>query len=124
MITITLEKESPTTYKFHFEDKTSSNEGSNIELYQVVSKSKIIYIKTYAIIDSYAPCDVTVLFDTSKYNPKQHEIRVSGNLMSINGMSVRNVKISRLINDYEKSQIHVRDIPPSFHEYISVFDKD
>lgn len=124
MITITLQKESPTVYKLHFEDKTSTNEGYNIELYKIISKTEVMYIKTYKIIPSYAQCDFTVLYDTTVYNPRQHEIRISGNMMSVDGRAVRKVKISKLINDYERSRIRVREAPPSFYEYISVFDKD
>ena len=124
MITITLQKESPTVYKLHFEDKTSTNEGSNIELYKILSKTDALYIKTYKIIPSYAQCDFTVSYDTTVYNPRQHEIRISGNMMSIDGRAVRKVKVSKLINDYERSQIQAREVPPSFHEYTSVFDKD
>ena len=115
MIQTKIEKRAPNEYLILFTDETTSNEDVFIEFHKIISKTDKPCV--YAVkVDAYTKCAFSKRFNTSTHNPKEYEI-------CITGAEGYKAKVSKLIKDFEDSQIKVKDIPPHFSEPQGYFDR-
>lgn len=113
MIETIIEKLSPVRYKVRFVDETSSNDDIYIDIQNRISKTEVKNVKTI-VVDAHTPCNKEITINTTIPFFKQIEIWITGQ---------SRVKLSKLIKDFEITQIKPKDIPPPPTEYQSTFDK-
>lgn len=113
MIQVDVTRLTPTKFKLSFTDNTTTNNDRHIEIQKRVSKTAIVNVRRF-IVNEHTPCNREIEIDKSIPIFNQLELWITDQPRK---------KISKIIKDFEDSEIKVKKIEPHPTEYHGYFDR-